>query len=292
MSLPATRPAFIRQPGPPAQERAVVVEGRGRPLTLSLAAGLPLVEAVSRAFAIHGFTGGTVDVSGLSLAPFAYVMPALSTTPDHAAFYSERFEPDGITRLEAGAMTFGRRDGAPFFHCHALWQEADGRRNGGHILPDGTVLAADAQVQAFGFAGGIFEANPDPETGFKLFGPVVDPAAGGEGTRAFAVRLRPNQDFAGALEAFCRARGLASARIHGGVGSTIGAAFVGGPTIVPFATEVFLTGATVRDGTGGLVADLPAGLVDYTGGLAGGRLARGDNPVLMTFELILEAREP
>jgi hypothetical protein len=29
-------------------------------------------------------------------------------------------------------------------------------------------------------------------------------------------------------------------------------------------------------------------LVDYLGGIAVGRLARGDNPVLMTMELVLE----
>jgi hypothetical protein len=34
---------------------------------------------------------------------------------------------------------------------------------------------------------------------------------------------------------------------------------------------------------------LDVGLVDYTGGLAQGRLVRGDNPVLMTMELVLEA---
>ena len=43
--------------------------------------------------------------------------------------------PAGVTRLSAGAMTLGRRDGAPFFHCHALWREADGTLSGGHILP-------------------------------------------------------------------------------------------------------------------------------------------------------------
>ena len=31
------------------------------------------------------------------------------------------------------------------------------------------------------------------------------------------------------------------------------------------------------------------GLVGYTGGIAEGRLMRGDNPVLMTMELVLEA---
>jgi hypothetical protein len=31
--------------------------------------------------------------------------------------------------------------------------------------------------------------------------------------------------------------------------------------------------------------------VDYTGGLAGGRLLRGHNPVLMTMELMLDRSE-
>ena len=46
-----------------------------------------------------------------------------------------------MTRLKIGAMTFGQRDGAPFFHCHALWTEADGRAGGGHILPEETLVA-------------------------------------------------------------------------------------------------------------------------------------------------------
>ena len=35
-------------------------------------------------------------------------------------------------------------------------------------------------------------------------------------------------------------------------------------------------------------ATLDVALVDYIGGLAEGRLVRGDNPVLMTMELVLE----
>ena len=35
--------------------------------------------------------------------------------------------PAGITRLKMATMTVGHRDAAPFFHCHALWREADGR---------------------------------------------------------------------------------------------------------------------------------------------------------------------
>src|SRR6478609_5204886 len=136
----------IIQPGPAAPERIQWIEAHGRRFRMSLAAGLPLLEAVRRGFAAMGFTSGVVTVDGLVLGPFAYVMPALSKTPEHAAFYSDTFRPAGVTRVETGAMTFGMRDGAPFFHCHALWTEADGKVSGGHILPDDTVLAETVTV--------------------------------------------------------------------------------------------------------------------------------------------------
>ena len=107
--------------------------------------------------------------------------------------------------------------------------------------------------------------------------------------RAFALRLRPNQDFAGALEAFCRERGIAHAKLHGGVGSTIGARFTDGRVIEPFATELAISAGKIASRAGSaLEAELDVALVDYTGGLAEGRLVRGDNPVLMTMELVLE----
>ena len=65
-------------------------------------------------------------------------------------------------------------------------------------------------------------------------------------SRAFALRLRPNQDFAGALETFCRERGISRARIHGGVGSTIGARFADGRSVEPFATELAITSGSDR----------------------------------------------
>jgi predicted DNA-binding protein with PD1-like motif len=280
----------IVQPGPPAPQRIQWVEARGRAFSFTLQAGLPLLEAARRGFAAEGFAGGTLNIQGGALGPFAYVMPALSKTGDNAAFYSDTLRPAGTTRLKLGTMTLGRRDGAPFFHCHALWTEADGRAGGGHILPEETVVAEPFAVEAFGIDGAVFTAEPDPETNFKLFGPVPSAVAGAETTcRAFALRLRPNQDFAGALEAFCREREIASAKLHGGVGSTIGARFTDGRIVEPFATEVVVTSGTIAPGAGGaLQAELDVALVDYTGGLAQGRLTRGDNPVLMTMELVLE----
>jgi predicted DNA-binding protein with PD1-like motif len=280
----------VHQPGPLAPERIQWVETRGRGFSFTMEAGLPLLEAARRAFAAQGFASGTLNIRGGALGPFAYVMPALSKTGENAAFYSETFRPAGVTRLTTGTMTLGSRDGAPFFHCHALWLEADGRAGGGHILPEETVVAEPFEVDAFGLDGAVFTAEADPETNFKLFGPVASAASGAKAeSRAFALRLRPNQDFAGALEAFCRERGILSATIHGGVGSTIGARFVGGHVVEPFATELTVTSGVIAPGAGGAPeAELDAALVDYTGGLAEGRLIRGDNPVLMTMELVLE----
>lgn len=280
----------IAQPGAAAPERIQWVEARGRAFSFTLQAGLPLLEAASRGFAAEGFTSGTLNIAAGALGPFAYVMPALSKNGDNAAFYSDTFRPAGVTRLKMGAMTFGVRDGAPFFHCHALWTEADGRAGGGHILPEETLVAEPFEVEAFGVDGALFAGEPDPETNFKLFGPVRSVATGAKtSSRAFALRLRPNQDFAGALETFCRARGISRARLRGGVGSIIGARFVDGGIVEPFATEMAVRSGVIAPGAGGaLEAELDVALVDYLGRLAEGRLTRGDNPVLMTMELVLE----
>jgi predicted DNA-binding protein with PD1-like motif len=280
----------IAQPGRPAPERIQWAEARGRAFSFMLEAGLPLLEAARRGFAAEGFAGGVLNINGGALGPFAYVMPALSETGENAAFYSDTFRPAGITRLRTGAMTLGQRDGAAFFHCHALWTEADGRAGGGHILPEETVVAEPFAVEAFGLDGAIFTAEPDPETNFKLFGPVPSAASGVETTSsAYALRLRPNQDFAGALEAFCRERVITNAKLRGGVGSIIGARFADGRAVEPFATEMAVRSGVIAFGAGDtLEATLDVALVDYLGGLAVGRLTRGDNPVLMTMELVLE----
>jgi predicted DNA-binding protein with PD1-like motif len=276
----------IKQPGPPIVERIQWVEVRGRAFSFTCDAGEPLLEAASRGFAAQGFAGGTLNMTSGALGPFGYVMPALSRTGENAAFYSDTLRPAGITRLKLATMTLGERDGAPFFHCHGLWREADGRLGGGHMLPEETYVAEPFEVQAFGIDGAVFTAEPDPETRFKLFGPVpATPSGATTSRRAFAMRLRPNQDFAGCLEAFCRARGIARARIHGGVGSIIGARFTDGKVIEPFATELAITSGVVESNE----ATLNVALIDYTGGIGEGRLIRGDNPVLMTMELVLEA---
>ena len=67
------------------------------------------------------------------------------------------------------------------------------------------MVAEPFEVEAFGIDGAVFAAEADSETNFRLFGPIPSSANEAKTTsRAFALRLRPNQDFAGALENFSR----------------------------------------------------------------------------------------
>lgn len=275
-------PRVVRQPGPAPSARVVAIPCRGTPLRLALRKGERLLDAVAQGFAQAGFESGVAELAALKLGPFSYVMPAPARTPEHAAFYSDVFTPQGLAHLHEGALTFGRRDGAPFFHAHALWREGSGKESGGHILPETTRLAEDATIDAFGLDGACFEATQDDETNFKLFEPRAAPPNGRGTMRALALRLRPNIPFLPILDAQARAAGFANWRARGGVGSLIGARFADGGAIERIATEVFLRRA-----------DAPPraiGLVDDSGATRAGDLARGDrddNVVLMTFELCL-----
>jgi predicted DNA-binding protein with PD1-like motif len=223
-----------------------------------------------------------------SLAPMAFVMPALSDSPKHVAYFSERFEAQGAARIESGSITFGLRDGEPSLHCHATWIESDGRRRSGHVLASESRVELPVQLEGWMLDGAAFEAAPDAETNFNLF-QVSAKAARPGGIDALAVRVRPNQDLCLALEGICAERNIQRGRILGGVGSLIGAVFDDGRTVEPFVTEVFIRRGAIESGIDGAPrAEVDIGLVAHTGEIAEGRLERGQNPVLITFELVIE----
>ena len=280
----------IEQPGPAPTERIQWVEARGQHVNVALEPGLRLLDAVQKVFATHGLASGVLRLTGGAFGPFAYVMPTPSDTSRHVAFYGATHRPSGSTRVQTGALTFGLRDGAPFFHCHALWTEADGKSGGGHVLPEDTFIADPIRVDGIGLDGVAFEVEPDAETNFAVLGPTVQNNAGSRAhRRVFALRMRPNQDVCRALEVFCQDRGIAAAHIHGGVGSIIGARFADGRTVEAFATELAVQSGAIAPSSGGeLEAKLDVALVDHLGVISEGQLARGDNPVLITMELVLE----
>ncbi|MDO5086880.1 MAG: DUF296 domain-containing protein [Comamonadaceae bacterium] len=286
----------IHHPGPPAAQRHVaqpcLIE-HGRP---ALPCGVSLLAAFGQLCQDHQAGSAVATLRGGSLEPMAYVMPALSKTPAHAVFYSERYALDGPARLESAALTVGRRDGKPWLHCHAIWRDAQGRLGAGHILPDEAVVATAPVLDIWYLHGADFAVTPCQESGFSLFTPVATGGAPAPAQKqahapasAFALSIRPNEDVCEAIAAVCRRRGVARAAIRGGVGSLVGVAFADGTHVEPFVTEVFIERGTVdatRPGGEGVCLDV--GVVDHCHGIHRGRLRPGANAVLVTFEMVIE----
>ena len=276
----------IVHPGPvPAQPvEAAPVAVRAR--TLALPAGASLRAALTAA--LEGEAAAVLRLGPATAAPFAWVLPARSQDGVHAVFYSARHDSPGPVRLHDAGVSWGRRDGQPWLHVHADWTLPDGTRCCGHLLPDEVVLATPMTVQAWCLDGAGFEVQADAHTGFSLFR-VSGAGAAGADAEGLLVRLAPNVDVCTALEGLVAERGWAGAVVRGGVGSTVGATFADGRLVEPFITEAFITeGRVTRGGDGRCQAAIDVRFVEQTGGIHAGRLARGRNGVLVTFEMVLE----
>jgi predicted DNA-binding protein with PD1-like motif len=268
---------------------------------------MSLMQAVAQSMQGIGAQCATFRMQGGGFEPFSYVMPALAKTSAHAVYFSDTYPVEGAVRLETASVTFGQRDGKPWLHSHAIWIEASGRRHCGHLLPDDIQVNHPIQAQGVAVRGATFTVCPDGETNFTLFVPLKSMARPSQTTagvnaaqkppassqtprsKGYALRVAPNIDICTALETFCRERGITHAKVQGGVGSTVGAVFDDGRVVEPFVTELLIrNGEIFTNAAGQTQAQLDVSMVDYKGGVSEGRLARGQNPVLVTFELALE----
>ena len=282
----------IEHPGPIAARRRRTADCDIRHAQVTLPPGKALLPTLASVLEANHVNSAVARLRGGSFDPFAYCMPALSPTPKHAVYFSERYQPQGTVRLECASVTIGQRDSEPWLHCHGIWYDAAGRRLGGHVLPNDAVISEAIDASIWFLGGASFEVVPSPETGFSLFEAVEAATYASRKNGAFAMSIRPNEDFCTALEDECRARGIARAQVHGGVGSLIGTTFDDGREVLPFVTEVFIqAGFVAPTSEGDLVAQIDVGLVDNLGGLHEGRLRRGENPILVTFELLVEPIE-
>lgn len=300
----------IQHPGQPSLGRVAAQQVELKPFDLELPAHMTLMQAVAQSMQGLQTQCATFRLFGGGFEPFSYVMPALAKTSAHAVYFSDTYRVEGAVRLETACVTFGQRDGKPWLHSHAIWLEASGRRHCGHLLPDDIEVNAPIRAQGVAVRGATFTVCPDSETNFTLFVPLKSMARTSQTmggvtasertstsvqaprSKGYALRVAPNVDICTALENFCRERGIKRAKIQGGVGSTVGAVFDDGRVVEPFVTELLIRrGEILTDATGHLHAQLDVSMVDYKGGVSEGRLARGQNPVLVTFELALEVVE-
>jgi predicted DNA-binding protein with PD1-like motif len=275
--MQATR--SLRQPGPTHPSRIDAFRGTPHTLHFALNPGDTLNQAITAPLVAAGFQSGTVMFRNTALNPFRYVMPGPADNDSHVAYFTAPNAPPGTTRIEQANATFGWAAGKPFIHCHAAWIEPNGDRRGGHILPHETTIAEPGEATAWAFDTIRIEAIPDPETNFTLFQPT---GTGTEG-QGLVARIKPNQDILTALETIARTHSMPNATVAGSLGSLIGASFTHGGRVDDHATEVLVREGYIKNGK----AALDLLVVDMQGHVHEGWLRHGENPVCITFDLIL-----
>ncbi|MDY8110183.1 DUF296 domain-containing protein [Fulvimarina sp. 2208YS6-2-32] len=270
----------IRHPGPVAKARHAMAWGERVALQFTIDPGETIEAGLSRGVAEAGCAAAYVEMAGARLSPFRYVGPAGSPGPDHAAWYSEPVAPeDGVAVARAGAIV-GQRDDAPFVHCHGLWRAGGRGLAMGHMLPPDCIAQERVAVSGIGVKGSAFRVRDDAETNFRLFAAEALPGPNGRG--ALLLTLRPNQDVTRAIEAIALAENIPNASIHG-IGSLNEARFEDGPPMRSYASELLIRNGQLRGGR----ARIDVAVVAMDGAIFEGVLVRGDNPVCVTFELVI-----
>ena len=280
----------VKQPGIGPAERIQWVEARGTPV----AEGSRSRTAAPRSRPAN-LCGARVcqrvlRLEGGAFGPFAYVMPALSETPrtprSTAPHGGRPAEPRPRRRPDVGAP----RRCAVLPLPRAL--DRGGRHPARRPRPAGGNLRRPTDPDrrhrtrrrglrdGSGSGDGIHALRP---------GPAPRRRQRGRKTRVRAeAPAEPGP--LGFLEAFAASGTSRRPNCYGGVGSIIGASYRDGRRVDAFATEMAIrSGRISRRRRREPEAVLDVALVDYTGAVSEGRLVRGDNPVLMTVEAVLEA---
>jgi predicted DNA-binding protein with PD1-like motif len=281
----------IQHPGPVAPQRVAAVAGSPVHLRFTLQQGDTVDRAIAKGFAASGCAGGFVAFSDGRFDPFRFLMPAFARDARHAAWYSDTFAPEGSVQIRRGCAIVGIRDGKTFIHCHGIWDTAEGRRMGHMLAPD-TFVAEPIEVTGIGLRNATFKSQEDPETNFLLFEPVLV-AEGIQPSSKYPVllaKVRPNEDISVAIEALCTEHGITAAKVYG-IGSLNEVRFIDGRSVSSYATELVINDGTVTSAGGKPMARLDIAVVDVEGAISEGEIVRGDNPVCVTFELVIEVLE-
>ena len=114
--------------------------------------------------------------------------------------------------------------------------------------------------------------------------------------RLLTIRIRPNIDLVGGIEQICAEQSIAHAEVRSAVGSLTDAVLMTAAskkTVSGPGLEIALTSGHVEPGSGGKPKARLFGLVsDSEGRPHGGEFVRGDNPVFVTLELVLQEWVP
>jgi len=273
----------VVHPGPIHPDRLDLHKCEGRDISLTLQPDMPLEDAVAKALSKEDIDSAWLEIKDAPVSQLDYVIPAHSDNAEHVAWYSKTYQL-GAGKIDHLGMMVGRHNGKIFIHGHGLWSANHQAQAMGHILALDTKLAEPTHAQGIGLKGVQFERKHDDETNFELF--QLNSTGENKGNYA-GLRLKPNQDFATALNEACTRLKWPGARAFG-LGSLIGVRFEDELGFDGQPTEFLVTNAVV-----GLNEKEPEiAIVGVDGSnILSGRLARGKNAILITAELVLRRTE-
>jgi len=275
----------IRHPGPAAEDRLPHAFCHARPADIALPGSTLLLAALAQWAENTGAASAVLNLSGVRLSAFDYVMPDRAIDDRHAAWYSDTHHCEGA-RLDEAVAILGWRDGDWFAHVHAYWHD-DGTPHLGHLLPETLTIAASALVSGHGIYGARFEAAPDPETEFTLFRVKSDPDhLDGRTQNALIATLAPFTDLYDSVAAIGAGLPGTAYTVHG-LGSLAGAAFQSGPPMKGLISEILLQVGAGKPEGGDLT--LPVRTVDLDKTLHQGLATPDGCPTLVTNELLMVA---
>jgi predicted DNA-binding protein with PD1-like motif len=289
-TLPRLEP--VAHPGPRVTPRLISVPTSTRAIWAVLPAGRRLIDALNELLEDAGVRCAQVEILSGNLSEVAYCYPAIGEAPDQPIWYSPEQAAEGPVSLVGGGATVGFRNGARFLHAHAAWFDANGHLRGGHLMPETRIGATGVTVVARTLDDAALTSADDPESRLPVFTPTARPAPVHEGSTGRAVigRVCPGENLLAACGQLMREHEMTSARVGGSIGSLVGAAlqrpsgalWIDGP-----ATEVALTGHLQLNGSGDVIGQLSAIVIDRHGRVHIGDLLP-ENIVAVTVELFLE----
>lgn len=279
----------LKHPGPVSDERIVSEEGNLEIIEIHLKKGMRLIDAVSRILEPAGIQGAGIQFKDLRLAPMSYVMPTYSPDDEHVAFYSETYTLSEEIVIDYANATYGIRDGVPFMHFHGLWKDGE-KQKGGHVLADDSLVAKDGTAIAYGVKSIKIDSVYDKETNFTIFKPQKNEGNDYEqmDRRCIVAVVKANEDLLDSIVSICKKHQVSGGTIWTGIGSTVGGIFEDGNSVEEIPTELItMNGQILTDKDGELQVKYETALIDAQGTIHFGSLQRGENPVLILFELVI-----
>lgn len=278
-------PKTIQQPGPTGAPYSIAKTSVVA-FDFELPNGASLHDGLDAELQNRGLVGGYARIIDTPMRGVSYFIPGLSPDDTHVAWYSEtHIAPMPGSIADAGINCGALKDG-PFYHCHGITLGPDGNAAMGHLLPETCILSGPARLSGFGFKEARFNRVSDAQTGFDLFvAQQVTPAP--SEPEAILLRIAPNIPLEDPLFEACKNAGWSQAEVFG-VGSIIGAHFADGRVMESFATEFFVTKGRIDLSGPTPLAEIEIAIVGLDGSHMQGLLAQGENPVLITAEMILK----